>query len=138
MLGATFNSIAIAALPIVGAIAAELVRIFGTRLKEDLNPAIAFLRPYYSVIDAAMAIASPDLRERIGKNPVGYLAVELLLEEGEDLAPYDITDAATWAARLFDFNIYERFKITQASPETRELASKVVNRLSDRLLSQDG
>lgn len=121
-------------LPILGAIAAELVRILGTKAKENLNPAIAVLKPYFSVIDAAMDAAPAELRDRIKANPVAAIATELLAEQGEGLTTDQIASAVSWASKQFNFTIHEQFDQSNLSPTQKLLAGRLVSRLGDRLL----
>jgi len=120
------------ALPILGAIAAELIRIVGSKLLADLNPAIAWLRPYYPAIDAALLELPPELQQRLGKNPVAAIAQELLETKGE-FSTEHIVLATRWASQQFDFTVHEKFFPSNADSESARLGKMAVDRLRDRM-----
>lgn len=123
------------ALPALGAIAIELIRIIGTRLQQDFNPAIATLRPYFAVIDGAMAAAPPELRDRIRANPVAMVVTELLAERDQNLTTDQVSAAIAWASKTFDFTVHENFNPAILDPAQAAMASRVLSRLGDRLLN---
>jgi len=119
------------ALPVLGGVVVEGVRILGSRALEAVNPGIRVLKRHYSAIDLAMRFSSPELRNEIADNPVAAFAKEILSEEPALTAP-QVERAIKWAAAKFDYNIHsETFR--SATPEQEALRNRIIERLQNRI-----
>lgn len=120
-------------LPILGAIAIELLRIFGNKAKENLNPAIAVLKPYFGVIDAIINALPPQHLANIIDNPVAAIVPELLKTQDKDLTSEQVAAAVKWASAAFNFNVHETFDPENLDREQQILTSRVTNQLLSKL-----
>jgi len=120
-----------ALLPVAGALALKAAEHLLARLAE--TPAIAKLKANYYLIDAALALAPPDLVTRLGANPVAMIAGEILVPGPDEAFNVgQVSQAIDWAASAFDFNLHEAFVPQDMTPGQKAAAEALVNHLMER------
>jgi hypothetical protein len=118
-------------LPIAGALLLELIKALGNAAIEYADPAIRQLKKNYGVIDLAMRVSSPELRNAIEANPVAAFGKEILSEVDPALSDAQVKRALVWASAKFNYNLHDRAFGT-LSPEQEALRDKVVQRVQEK------